>query len=127
MGVDQIGFELVDQLAHARGGQAHLRDESCALGRRRAVEAQTVGVFFGLRAEALLGCGEVEGLPAQRRLLAQDGRRAEGIAAVQWQRMIEDVQDAHVAQAVGNCSACADLSAWCRKASNIIMVHSGAL
>ena len=39
--------------------------------------------------------GELQRLPAERALLAQDGQRAERVAAVQRQRVIEDVQDAH--------------------------------
>jgi hypothetical protein len=37
----------------------------------------------------------MKGLPAQRPLLAQQGGRAKGVAAVQGDGMIENVKDAH--------------------------------
>ena len=42
----------------------------------------------------VLGRGELQRLPAERALLAQDRERAERVAAVQRQRVVEDVQDA---------------------------------
>jgi hypothetical protein len=38
----------------------------------------------------------MDGLPPERALLAQDGEGAEGIAAVERDRVIQDVEDAHV-------------------------------
>ena len=53
--------------------------------RRRAEEGKALGLLHGMHVTLLLGRGQVEGLPAQRALLAQQRRRAEGVAAVQRQ------------------------------------------
>ena len=42
---------------------------------------------------------DLDGLPPERGLLAQNSRRAEGIAILDRQRMIEEVQDAQAATA----------------------------
>ncbi len=86
----QAGFELLHQapvrLTTGQAGQAPSGD-------RGAVEVQAIDVFERRCGFALLGRGEVKGLPAQRALLAQERRGAEGVAAVQRNRVVEDVED----------------------------------
>jgi len=95
VGVDEVGLKLVDELVDAARGEAHLRNEPGALGRQRAVKAQAISLFHLDCREALLRRGQVKRLPAQRALLAQDGRGAEGVAAMQREGVVEDVEDAH--------------------------------
>jgi len=59
--------------------------------RRGAMETPAVDLLLQCRWSKVLGRGEVERFPAQPPLLAQDGRGAEGVAAVQGQRVVEDV------------------------------------
>ena len=70
------------------------RAASCPVSGRRAVEVPAVHrLVFGRRRRGVLRAGQVEGLPAQLALLAQQGQRAEGVAAVQRDRVIQDVKD----------------------------------
>jgi hypothetical protein len=66
----------------------------------------------------LLGAGDMEGFPAQLALLAQDVGAAEGVAGMQRQGVVEDVEDAQA-------HAC--FSLWRRKASNMYRDHREAL
>ena len=77
------------QIADAR----HARRR--ALAERRAMKAPTVDVLDLAARLAVARRRELQRLPAERPLLAQDGQRAEHVAAVQRKRVIEDVQDAH--------------------------------
>ena len=56
---------------------------------------QPVHVFFRHPAFDLPRAGDVEGLPTQGALLAQNRGAAEGVAGMQWDGMVEDVEDAH--------------------------------
>ena len=94
----------------------------------RAVEVKAVHVFLVRRRAVVLGRREVQRLPAERALLLQDRERPEGVAAVQRNRVVEDVQDlagsSRLAQlAVGSLAAITLR----RNDSNISIVHSGAL
>jgi len=99
MRVQHIGLQLARELLQPRLGgthQAQLVDAGGPrFGHRAAVEAQAIDVLDVSRYLALLGRGQVKRLPAQRTLLTQDGRSAEGVAAVQRNGVIEDVEDAH--------------------------------
>jgi hypothetical protein len=100
-------------------------------GGRGAVEAEAVDLFMRLWRRPLLGAGQVERFPAERALLLQDRAGAEGVAAVQRNRMVEHVQHAQRraqgirgrqrAHAVSPCSSLR------RNASNISTVQIGAL
>ena len=63
---------------------------------RASVETQAVDVLDVSRRLALLGRGQMKGFPAQRPLLTQDSRGAEGVAAVQRDGVVEDVEDSHL-------------------------------
>jgi hypothetical protein len=63
--------------------------------RRCAIEAQAVDLFNRRSCRPLFARGQLHRAPAQRRLLRQDGSGTKGVAAVQRDRMIKDVQDLH--------------------------------
>ena len=48
----------------------------------------------------MFGRGQVEGFPAERALLLQDGQGPEGVAALQRDRMVQDVENSHRRQPV---------------------------
>ena len=91
--------KLARELLEPRLGSTHQAQFVDAGGprfrHRAAVETQAVDVLDVVRGRPLLGRSQVERLPAQRTLLTQDGRSAEGVAAVQRNGVIEDVEDAH--------------------------------
>ena len=99
VGMDQVGLDLTHQFAHAACGELHLPDQPGTGGTGRAEEAPAVDLFLQDRRCTLLRTGEMKGLPPQPALLAEDGQGAEGIATVQWRRVVKDMQDtqAHVA------------------------------
>ena len=125
MGVQDIRTQLARQLHETNLGRLHqcpLVDDwqfsGQAAWRGRAEEAQAVGFFLQPLGIELLGAGEMKGLPPQPALTAQDVGAAEGVAGVQRQGMVEDVQDAQRHAA---------FSFWRRKASNMYSDQSEAL
>ena len=81
---------------------------------------QTVGGFLKQGAMDLLGAAQVIRLPAHLALVTQNRRAAEGIARMQWQSVIEHMQDFHYAAARWSSMP----STCCKKASNINKVHN---
>ena len=61
---------------------------------QRSIEVQPVDVFFGCTRRRVLRPGEVKSLPSEASLLSQDRTRAECVAAVQRDRVIQDVEHA---------------------------------
>ena len=105
MGVDHVGLEFPDEGFEALFGGAD-QPPFVEAGRARwwhrtAVEIEAIDLFVGRCAVALLGRREVEGLPAEGALLPQDRRGAEGVAAVQGNGVVEDVEDAHLEAHLG--------------------------
>src|SRR5574343_80723 len=86
----QPGFQLLHQGQFAADGQIG----QPAGGGRGAVEAQAIHVVDRCNRLSLLGRGQVKGFPTQGLLFAEQCCGAKGIAAVQRDRMIKDVQDA---------------------------------
>ncbi len=100
MGVQHVRLHAARHFQQARLGGLHERvlgqaGQPGAGGRGRAEEVPPVHGFFRAAGGAVLGAGEVEGVPAQPALLAQQGQRAEGVAAVQGDGVVQDVEDAH--------------------------------
>jgi hypothetical protein len=62
---------------------------------RCAMKSPTFDVLYLDASGAVPWRRQLKRLPPERALLSQDRNRAERIAAVQWQRMIEDVEDTH--------------------------------
>ena len=112
----QPGFQLLHQGQFPADGQVGQK----AGGGWGAVEAQAIHVVERGGCFALLGRGEVEGFPAQGALFAEQGGGTEGVAAVQRDGMVEDVQDASHAASPASMTLR-------RKASNIRMVQIEAL
>jgi len=104
VGVDQVGAHGCRHRLDARGKLSHQRHlveprhtapAGCG---RRAMEVPAVHRLLQRRAAgSVLGAGQVEGLPPERALLAQQRQRAERVPAVQRDRVVEDVEDAHSA------------------------------
>jgi hypothetical protein len=122
--VQDVRLDLRDDLGQAPGQAVdhlflvqHRQFGQRSARGRGAVEVQAVDGFFQIVAGMLLGAGHMEGFPAERALLAQDRAGAEGVAAVQRDRVVEDVQDTHHAPSISLR----------RKASNISVVQIGAL
>src|SRR5439155_25076388 len=118
-------------------GHAHLRHEAGACDARRASEAPAVDFLLERRAGSLLRGRQLNRVPPQPALLAQDRQGAEGVSAVQRKTMVQNVEDSQLHQ---GATASADLtdrstrgsvgvgaSTQRRNASNIISVHNGAL
>ena len=130
MGVDDVGLDLAGdffqapaQCLHQGDFAAHRQVSQQPGAARRAVKMQAIDVFFSGLGRALLGRGDVKRLPAQRALLAQQRRRAKGVAAVQRNGVVENVQDAQGHDAVATGAS----TTWRKKASNISSVQRGAL
>src|SRR6202030_1732498 len=62
---------------------------------RRAEEMPAVDRLFETLGALLLRAGEMGRVPSEPPLLSQYRQRAKRVAAVQWERVIEDMQDAH--------------------------------
>ena len=92
------------------------------------VEVEPVDVLLGHARRRVLRARKVESLPPDAPLFAQDRPRAERVAAVQWDRVIEDVEDpqAHPT-ALSRKSSAPSCITFRRNASNMNSVHSGAL
>ncbi len=60
----------------------------------RAVEVESCDVFLGLPRRVVFRCRQLKRLPPQSPLLAQQRQRAKCVAALQRQRMIQDVENA---------------------------------
>jgi hypothetical protein len=114
---------------------ASLRQEATPDGAGRAMKVPAVDGLFGALRRLPAWGGQMMRLPAERLLLAQDGQRAERVAAVQRNRMVQHVQNSQ-----GSCQTASEAcmsAAWPeteasidhtrRNASNISKVHSGAL
>ena len=108
MRMDDVGLQRFRQPKQALFDRAHHREGVAAWQLRqqagrpgRAVKVQAVGFFFGHASIDLLGAGQVIGVPAHFPLVAQDGGAAEGVAGVQRQRVVEDVEDFHDYCAMG--------------------------
>ena len=75
----------------------------------RPEEVQAIDNLFVRSWRGVLRTGEVERLPSERALLAQNCRRAKRVPAVQRDRVVEDVEDAQCHRAifmpVGSASA----------------------
>ena len=101
MGMQDVRPHLLDHLgdppAHGRHQPqfADSRQLRSSVGvERSAEEMPVVDRLLGDRRRTLLRRSEMEGLPAAPTLLAQQGERAKRVAAMQRQRMVEDVEDA---------------------------------
>ena len=94
--MQDVRFVEADQFLQSRLGGVHLAEVAAQAGHgrrgRRAVEGPAVDRFLLGFARALLGRGEMQGLPTEAPLLVQEGQGAESIAAVQRNRVVEDVQ-----------------------------------
>ena len=102
VGVQHVRLDLRDDLGQAPGESVddfllaqHRQFRQRALRFRGTEEVQAVDRLFQHVAGMLLGAGDVEGFPAERALFAQDRAGTEGITAVQRDRVVEDVKDAH--------------------------------
>ena len=108
MRVDHVGLQISCQGQQTSLDGTH-HGERIAAGQarqqpgrfRRAIEMQAVGLLFHHLAIDLLGTGQVVGVPAHFPLVVQDRRAAEGIAGMQRQGVVEDVEDAHDYWTVG--------------------------
>lgn len=103
MGVDDIRLKFLRQAQQTALGRPHERPliehrqpAGDARWLRRTVEMQAIRRFFRHRTVDLFWTRQVIRLPAQIALLAQDVGAAKGVAGVQRQGMVENVQDAHV-------------------------------
>src|SRR5450432_4180786 len=100
-------FETPRRCAHLR----HFPDAGQAVKRawfpRRSVEMKTVDVFFQCAGHGMLRTRHMERLPAQAPLLAQDRTRAERVAALERDRMVENMQDAKAHWRLSRPSICA--------------------
>ena len=61
---------------------------------KRSIKTKPVDLFLGCTGNKVLGTRQLECIPAQSALLAQDRSGAKGVAALQWERVIENVEDA---------------------------------
>src|SRR5262252_3779239 len=59
------------------------------------MKRQAIDFLDGRTRNGVFRAGDVTGLPTHRSLLLQNRQGSERITALQWYRMIEDVQDAH--------------------------------
>src|SRR5574340_1275395 len=100
--MQNMGPYVLDDLLDAVGGFTHQLDLCESRNtfkqparRQRAIEMPAVHLFFVSRHQPLFRAGKMERFPAQRSLLLEDRQCAESVAAVQRNRMIENMQDAH--------------------------------
>lgn len=98
MGVKDVGAEGVDGRIDPPGEGSEPADlaqhaaPSCRLG---TVERQAVDRFGCVRRETMAWAGDRGDLPAARLLRLQDRARAEGVAALQGQSVVEDMENPH--------------------------------
>lgn len=133
--MEDIWPNLFDNFLQASLDLAHegeLREpwDACA-GRgchRCPVEMPTVDIFLtGSASNLFWGC-QMKSFPAQPTLLAQDRQRAECITAMEWDRMIEDMQNSETHEGTAGDGFVESASMTLRrKASNMSSVHKDAL
>ena len=101
MCVQHVRPELRGELVDASGRGSHFAEVAETRQPRRAprdgcpVEAPAVHDLAARGADILARRRELQGLPAERTLLAQDGDGPEHVPAVQRKRVIENVQNSH--------------------------------
>ncbi len=135
MSMDEIGRFRLYEIVDSPRGQPHLLDQSRPRGARRAVEVPAVDRFLGDFAWTLLGACQLQGLPTEPALLAQDGQGAERVPAVQWKRVVEHMKDTQVVHdAIASLRGGSGIAVPSptsatrrRNASNISSVQRGAL
>ena len=100
--MDDVGLGFAGDLLDAFSKLSHQRHfakdrQRCQESRSGfgPVEAQAVNIFEWSADLALLGGGEMEGFPAQGPLFPEQRSGTEGVAAVQRNGVVEDVEDAH--------------------------------
>ena len=127
MSMNNIRLCHADDFTQSVGGEFHLSQQARALDTWRTVKSHAIDIIMEGLCWTLLRCRQVEGFPSKLPLFTQNGERAKGVAAVQRDGVIQDVEDAqaHTVTALGSA---AWSSTTCRKkASNISSAHSGAL
>ena len=107
MRVEYIGLPFIRQLHDCIGLCLHLAplaDQRRAACRSLAAMKGESFAGFRLRADgAVARTGEPAHIQPGRQLRAHDGSGAEGVAAVQRERMIEDVKNAHGRLCLARC------------------------
>ena len=98
--MQDVRANLLDHLGDTRFVYLHFpqfAQTGQALGQRarRAVEVPAVHVVFATRGHPLARRGEMKRLPAERALLAKYRDGPKGVAAMQRQRVIEDMENPH--------------------------------
>src|SRR6266702_3852813 len=88
-------FQPARERAHHRELRQTRQSAQALAVMRCAQEMPSVHGLVELLAAALLRPGEMGRLPSQPSLLLQYRQRAERVSAVQRQRMVEDVEEAH--------------------------------
>ena len=111
MGMDQVRTKLAHQLVQPPGDAAHQgkltgQRQAAAGPVRRAIELPIVDNLALAGAGSLLGRGQMRGLPADQALHPQDVERAKDITALLGQRMVEDMQHAHLKSQPINGTVC---------------------
>lgn len=102
MSVKQVGLKLASQPQQSALSGLHEPPFSkyghaggYFFGRWSTIKMKPIDVFFRYQTIDLLWAGQVEGLPAQPALLPQDACCAERVPGVQWEGMVQKVQNAH--------------------------------
>jgi hypothetical protein len=127
--LEEALFNSTDQCQFAKDRQP----VNAATNTGRPKEVPPFDILFHERAPDVFRCRQVKRFPTPLALLAQDRKRAERIAAMQRNRMIEDVQNPQAHETTSASSrprtvGCCVVSRTLRKkASNISSDHKEAL
>ena len=102
MSMNHVGADVGGDFGEAPRGRTHLgnlTDHGQAVGkaldRRRPEELPVINGLVGVKLRRVLGRRQMERLPAPRTLVCENRQRAKDVAALQRQRMVENVKDAH--------------------------------
>lgn len=98
MGVEDVGAKGVDGRVDPpgeRGEAADLAQHATLSRRLGAIKGQAIDRFDRVRRNAVARAGDGGDLPAARLLRLQDRARAEGVAALQGQSVVEDMENPH--------------------------------
>src|SRR5208283_2667966 len=103
MGVDYIGSCTAGNLLNSLLRTGHEPQFPCNRDGRKQRTAQwcpikvpAVDILFCGLGAMMLRRREMQGLPSEGPLLAQDCQRPEAVSALQWDGVIEHVQDPHI-------------------------------
>ena len=105
MGMEHVRPPFVDDPRDPLGPSAHrlpfpIGSKAAVARFPHAAERQAVHLFLVRAVGGMPDAGHAHDLPAEALLCFQDRARAEGVAAVEWQAVVEDVEDPrHVAHA----------------------------